>query len=73
MKIFELTPFDSHKSFYGKCKVIEQGNGDAVLISYNTEIAKITSDRKFSRIWGGKSQTTSRHIKAFKYFYGVDD
>lgn len=72
MKIFELVPVDGRKSFGGKCRVYEQLNGDAVLMSYNTEVAKITSGGEFVRLWWGHSQTTSRHIKAFKAFYGVD-
>lgn len=40
-KIIELRPNDRRKSFYGKAKIIERGD-DKILLSYQTEVAKIT-------------------------------
>ena len=62
MKIFDLPCFDTRKSFYGKAKVMESDNGEKVLISYNTEVAKITESGEVVRLWDGISQTTNRHF-----------
>ena len=71
MKVFELTPTNGRKSFNGKCRVIEQ-EGKAQLLSYDTIVGEINLEtREYTQLWGGKSQTTSSHIKAFKEFYGV--
>ncbi len=71
MKIFDLPCFDTRKSFYGKAKVIENDNGEKVLISYNTEVAKITESGKVIRLWDGTSQTTCRHFNSFLIFYDL--
>lgn len=71
MKIFDLPCFDSSKSFYGKAKVIEHDNGEKELLSYNTIVCKITKSGEFEKTWTGSTQTTSRHIKSFREFYGV--
>ena len=71
MKIFELTPTNGRKSFYGKAKVIEK-DGEKILISYDTEVCKIDKNGIFSMLWNGKSNTTTAKIKAFKSFYGVE-
>lgn len=72
MKIFELTPCseDGRKSYYGKAKVVEIENGDSVLISYNTEICKITKEGEFKKLWNGYSLTTMRHINSFLATFG---
>lgn len=70
MKIFELTPTNGRKSFYGKAKVIEQ-DGEKILISYTTEVCKIDKNGIFQMLWTGRSNTTTAHIKAFKSFYGI--
>lgn len=70
-KIYDLPCLDSRKSFYGKAKVIER-DGETVLLSYNTEVAKITESGEFVRLWSGSTQTTNRHIKSFKQFFNVE-
>ena len=73
MKIYELIPgqYDRRKSFYGKAKVIEKDNGETVLLSYNTEVCKITSGGEFVRLWSGYSVTTMRHINSFLQLVGI--
>lgn len=70
LKVFDLPCLDSRKSFYGKAQVIE-ADGEKILQSYNTRVAKIDKDNNFISLWSGSSQTTSRHIKSFKKFYGI--
>lgn len=69
MRIFELTPINGRKSFYGKAKAIERDNGDVELLSYDTIVARIR-EGKFERLWNGYSQTTMNHINAFLDVYG---
>ena len=71
MKMYELQPNDSRKSFYGKARVIEKDNGEKVLQSYNTEVCKITSGGEFVRLWSGYSVTTMRHINSFLQLVGI--
>lgn len=71
MKIFDLSCFDARKSFYGKAKIIENENNEKILLSYNTEVAKITESGEVVRLWDGISQTTSRHFNSFLIFYGL--
>ena len=61
----ELTPCDSHKSFYGKAEVIVLKNGTRLLRSFSTIVAGITKTGKCFRSWCGWSATTGRHIKSF--------
>lgn len=65
MKRYELTPNDSHKSFYGKCYVEEYEDGTKVLYSYHTKIMTEKSNGEYVRHWRSWSATTGRHIKAF--------
>lgn len=71
IKTFDLPCFDSHKSFYGKAKCIELENGEKLLKSYNTIVAKITNDGTVVRLWDGDSQTTRRHFYSFLKFYNL--
>lgn len=64
-KIYELTPRDSHKSFYGKALVIELENGDELLQSYSTIVLIRKADGTLLRTWSGYSATTGRHVAAF--------
>ena len=64
MKIYELAPADSRKSFYGKAKVIVE-NDTETLVSYDTPIIRRYSNGKLERLWSGWSATTGRHITAF--------
>ena len=71
MRIYELTPMrDSRKSFYGKARVIEHDNGTIQLQSYNTIVCEIV-DGVFRMLWDGRTQTTTRHIKEFKYQFNI--
>lgn len=57
--------YDSRQSFYGKA-LIDRKNGEILLISYETKVAKIDKSGKahlFSA-WDF-SQTTLRHVKEF--------
>lgn len=69
MKVFELQPTDSHKSFYGKAHCIED-NGIYYLKSYETIVASVDNNGIFHRYWGGYSATTMRHISAFLNYCG---
>ena len=70
MKNFELKPINGRKSFYGKAEVIEKGNGDIELRSYNTIVARIRNGN-FERLWNGYSQTTMNHVNAFINAFGI--
>lgn len=67
----ELRPIDNRKSFYGKCCIIEKDNGEKVLLSYNTEVCKITSGGEFVRMWDGYSATTMRHVNSFLAYFNI--
>lgn len=67
MRKYELIPVDGHKSFYGKAIVIIDDNSET-LYSYGVKIMTRTNRGDFVRHWGGWSQTTGRHIKAFSGF-----
>lgn len=66
----ELTTiFDSAKSFYKKAHVERNEEGEIFLVSYNTKVAKISSENQF-KILGFYSDTTLRHQKEFfRQFY----
>lgn len=65
MRIYELTPTDGRKSFYGKAVVQIEENGTETLLSYGTPIIKRFVSGKMVKLWDGWSATTGRHIKAF--------
>ena len=69
MTIKELKPNDSHKSFYGKAKVVWDLNG-YTLYSYSTPVIHLDDKGRVVRYWHGYSATTMRHINAFmdEYF-----
>ena len=71
-RIYELPCLDSRKSFYGKAYVVEKNNGDTVLLSYDTEVCKITVNGEFIRLWDGYSATTMRHVNSFLSLFGID-
>lgn len=73
MKSYELTPMgnDRAKSFYGKARVIKKDNGETVLLSYDTEVCKITKSGEFVRWWGGYSVTTMRHVNSFLELFDI--
>lgn len=65
VKVFDLTPKDSHKSFYGKARVELLKGGETVLYSYGTPVLLYSRGGALFRLWGGWSATTGRHIRAF--------
>lgn len=65
IKSYELTPNDSHKSFYGKARVFVLEDGTEILRSYQTDVLARDPDGTLRRLWDGWSATTGRHIKAF--------
>ena len=73
MKSYELSPMgnDRAKSYYGKARVIETDKGEKILLSYDTEVCKITEDGEFVRLWDGYSVTTMRHVNSFLNLVGV--
>lgn len=62
--IYDLVPQDSHKSFYGKAKVVIDENGET-LYSYDTPIIRKNTNGTLTRLYSDWSATTGRHIKAF--------
>lgn len=64
MKMYHLTPNDSHKSFYGKARVYVRDDGAELLVSYDTPVM-LHEDGQYYRLWGGYSATTMRHVRAF--------
>lgn len=70
MKTFELLPIDGRKSFGHKAIVIES-NGVATLRSYGTDVATIDLQTKEFVELGKYSQTTNRHVKAFRAYYNL--
>lgn len=70
--IYELTCiYSKQKSFGGKAKIKEEDNSK-ILVSYNTDIVKISNDN-ITPLYDGWTQTTGRHIKEFfQQFYGVE-
>ena len=70
MKIYELTPINERKSFYGKAKVVETDNL-IQLLSYDTIVAEFNKDTKEYKVNGEYSQTTNTHIKSFVKFLGL--
>lgn len=76
MKIFELIPTGSRKSFYGKAKVIESNSEEVTvskLISYETVVAEYHHKDNYMYIHSCPSNTTARHINAFLELYGFDE
>lgn len=59
-----IEPHDSHKSFYKKAYEYTDYNGDTVLVSYTTRVARITPEGR-CEVKGLYSATTTRHIKAW--------
>lgn len=61
----ELKPINGQKSFYGKAFVETDKDGNEILYSYGTRIARRTPSGKVERLYGGWSNTTGRHIRSF--------
>lgn len=70
LHIFELSPIDNRKSFYGKAHVIQNGH-TVQLQSYDTIVLEWDEDKKtLTRYWDGYSATTMRHINSFMTYIG---
>lgn len=69
MKTYKLIPTTSHKSFYGKAIVLDDGK-TAKLQSYNTIVAEYSHETKQLTINGWYSVTTARHVNAFLNHFG---
>ena len=65
MRIYELMPVGSVKSFYGKAIVVVDDKGNETLKSYQTDIIRRDADGSLHRLWDDWSATTGRHIFAF--------
>ena len=65
MSKYELIPVDGRKSFYGKAVVMVSDDQTETLFSYGTKIISKNRNGELVKYWGGWSQTTGRHIKAF--------
>jgi hypothetical protein len=44
---------------------------DGILVSYETQVARIASDGSFHRLWSGYSATTMRHVNEFRERYNL--
>ena len=65
MRTFELSPiYDSRKSFYGKAKIVKDGN-TIKLQSYDTIVAEYEPMTGNLKINGYYTSTTARHINEF--------
>lgn len=64
-RIYDLIPTNGRKSFYGKAKVMVEGNIET-LFSYNTPIVQRCGE-KLTRLCNEElvSRTTATHIKSF--------
>lgn len=65
MTTTKLQPIDGRASFYGKALVLSYPDGWTYLKSYDTVVAGMSADGRLRRFCGRKSQTTTRHVKAF--------
>lgn len=53
LTIYELSPTDGRKSFYGKAKAEVYEDGSEILLSYDTPIIYRSPDGELSRLWHG--------------------
>lgn len=65
MRIYELMPVGSVKSFYGKAVVIVDDDGNETLRSYQTDVIRQDADGSLHRLYDKWTATTGRHIFAF--------
>lgn len=65
--LMELLPLSTQRqrSFYGKAIVVNKSNGDQILLSYLTPVAKRNGNGRITRLWSGWTATTGKHILAF--------
>lgn len=65
MKIYDLTPTNWQKSFYGKARIEVDDNGTETLYSYGTKIISKDGEGNLKRFWNGWTNTTGAHVKSF--------
>ena len=66
-------PATLQKDYYGKAIVIENTETEEVYLqSYNTIVCKIDYDGNFTRLWGGYSHTTMKHVNDFRLRYDLE-
>ena len=71
-EMFELQArYDARKSFYGKAKVVVEGN-ILSLYSYDTLVAVIIDGKVTRADIGVHSMTTNRHIREFVKQFSID-
>lgn len=71
MNIFDVEPHNGRASFGGKAKAIVE-NGKVTLTSYGTPVAEVEGDTLTILPQADCSNTTSKHVKAFAHWHGVD-
>lgn len=62
---YELTPRDSHASFYRKAVVYKLEDGTEALRSYDTIVMTRDTNGVLHRHWSDWSATTGRHIASY--------
>ena len=70
--MFELSPSDGRKSFYGKAKVLMDDDDEYTLFSYDTPVARIRKGVYEDLDYDHHSPTTNRHVKSFKKQFGIE-
>lgn len=67
-----LLPINGRKSFYGKCRVIDETENSHIvkLQSYDTIVAEYNTLTKVMIVHGWYSATTATHINAFLDHFG---
>ncbi len=70
-KVYELTLVNSRKSFYGKCRVIDDWV-TAKLQSYSTIVAEFDHGTNKMKVNGRYSMTTASHINSFLVHFWFD-
>lgn len=75
--LYYLEPqYDTRKSFYRKARIYKDNNGNILLMSYETIVAKITDkiatkdNIEKVEVYGYYSNTTARHINEFLQQHG---
>ena len=64
-EMYELSPSNGRKSFYGKAIVEILSNGDKILRSYGTPVMRKDADGTLHRLYCGWTSMTGNHIKSF--------
>lgn len=58
------------KGFGNRAVIIPTEHG-FVLQSYYTEVCEVLSNGEFVKLWSGYSNTTLKHINAFRHYFGM--